>query len=104
MLYETMSKNEIEKIRSDFSKAADSPAWKKTPGEMYKKTVLRRLLKFIDLDFDTAQQVDAFKDGGDSDFHKEVVVDAESVEIHNPFEKQEEQGETIGGLALEEVE
>jgi recombination protein RecT len=48
MLYETMTKQEIEGIRNNFSKAKNSPAWVKTPGEMYKKTVLRRLCKLIE--------------------------------------------------------
>lgn len=70
MLYETMSKEEIEKIRSNFSKAANSPAWTKTPGEMYKKTVLRRLCKMIDLDFDNIEQMRAYDEGGDATFEE----------------------------------
>ena len=114
MLYETMSKKEIEGIRTGFSKAKDSPAWIKTPGEMYKKTVLRRLLKFVDLNFDTAEQDKAFVDGGDADFSN-TVTDVTPVEVHNPFAEKAEQkekvveaevieeSEQIGGLDLEEV-
>jgi len=42
-----MTKKEIEKIRDDYAKGtdrADSP-WKRTPHEMWKKTVFRRLSK-----------------------------------------------------------
>lgn len=74
MIYETMSADEIENIRRSFSKAKDSPAWSKTPGEMYKKTVLRRLCKMIDLDFDNIEQRKAYDDGGDSTFDQPQTV------------------------------
>lgn len=68
MMYDTMSASDIENVRNNFSKARNSPAWKNTPGEMYKKTVLRRLCKLIDLDFDTIEAQTAFEDGGDATF------------------------------------
>ena len=68
MLYETMSAEEIEDVRNKYSKAKNSPAWQKSPGEMYKKTVLRRLCKFIELDFDVAEQLTAFQDGAGVEF------------------------------------
>lgn len=70
MLYDTMSVAEIEQIRNSFSKAKDSKAWKETPGEMYKKTVLRRLLKLVDIHFDTVEQMKAFEEGGDAEFNQ----------------------------------
>lgn len=63
MIYDTMSVEEIEHTRQSFSKAANSKAWKESYGEMCKKTVLRRLCKLVDLDFDTAEQCQAFEDG-----------------------------------------
>ena len=42
------------------SKASNSPAWTKFTGEMYKKTVLHRLCKHIELDFDTPEQYKYF--------------------------------------------
>ncbi len=68
MMYDTMSAEDIENVRNNYSKAKDSPAWKNSPGEMYKKTVLRRLCKLIDLDFDNIEQRIAFEDGGDVTF------------------------------------
>lgn len=68
MIYETMSAKEVESVRQSYSKAPDSDAWKKSTGEMYKKTVLRRLCKLIDLDFDNIEQAMAFNEGGDADF------------------------------------
>jgi len=75
---EEMSTAEIEKIRKDFSKAQNSPAWTKTPGEMYKKTVLRRLTKGISLNFDSPEQDKAYKDGADVDFDKDKPKEVEN--------------------------
>lgn len=72
MAYETMSKEQIETVRGAFSKAANSPAWKNTPEEMYKKTVIRRLLKSVPLNFDNAKQIEAFNEGGDAEFGNKV--------------------------------
>lgn len=73
MLYDTMSKEDIENVRNNYSKAKDSPAWKNSPGEMYKKTVLRRLCKLIDLNFDSIEQQIAFEDGGDATFENRQI-------------------------------
>lgn len=63
MMYDTMSADEIEKTRNTYSKAKNSQAWKESTGEMQKKTVLRRLCKMIDLDFDNMEQTRAFDEG-----------------------------------------
>lgn len=68
MIYDTMSKKEIEHVRNTYSKAKDSQAWRSSTGEMYKKTVLRRLCKMVDLNFDNIEQAKAFDDGGDATF------------------------------------
>lgn len=67
MLYDTMSLNEIENTRKTYSKIPNSKAWKDSFGEMAKKTVLRRLCKMIDLNFDTAEANQAYEDGSDMD-------------------------------------
>lgn len=91
MIYDTMSVAEMEGIRKNFSKAANSPAWTKTPGEMYKKTVLRRICKLIDLDFDSYEQQKAFEDGGDFDpGNVEIVAETEAVEVKDPFTGRED--------------
>lgn len=74
MMYDTMSKADIEKVRNTYSKAKDSQAWRESPGEMYKKTVLRRLCKLIDLDFDNIEQRKAFEDGGDVVFENQQIA------------------------------
>lgn len=68
MIYDTMSIKEIEKTRAVYSKAKNSQAWRESSGEMYKKTVIRRLLKLVDLEFDTKEQIEAFQDGSGIEF------------------------------------
>lgn len=68
MIYDTMSVKEIDHTRATYSKAKNSQAWKESAGEMYKKTVLRRLLKLVDLEFDTKEQIEAFSDGSMMEF------------------------------------
>ena len=82
MIYDTMSKAEIEHTRMTFSKMSNSKAWKDATGEMYKKTVLRRLCKLIDLNFNSPEAKSAFEDGSDFDVRgnrqskeKEAAVD-----------------------------
>ena len=71
MLYETMAKQEIESTRKNFSKAPNSPAWTKTHGEMYKKTVLRRLCKLIELDFDSVETKKTYQETSNFEFEDE---------------------------------
>lgn len=78
MMYDTMSKAEIENVRKAYSKAQNSQAWKDSPGEMYKKTVLRRLCKLIDLDFDTTEARMAYLDGGDAEFNSGMSLTGDS--------------------------
>lgn len=77
MIFDTMGVDEIEHIRQTYSKAAKSPAWQNSYGEMCKKTVLRRICKMVDLDFNV-DQIRAFNEGGDSEFDK--VKDAPPVQ------------------------
>lgn len=86
--YETMSVKDVEDVRQKYSKAANSPAWIKSWGEMAKKTVLRRLCKLIDLDFDNQEQQKAYEEGGDADLgHKPSPV---VEKVDDPFKKAEE--------------
>lgn len=110
MIYDTMTVAEMENTRKNFSKAQNSKAWKDTPGEMYKKTVLRRICKLIDLDFDNIEQQKAFQEGSDFDPKKEVIIDAQTSVVTDPFSQPQAQAAevreatVIDGLALEEVE
>lgn len=86
--YETMSVKDVEDVRQKYSKAAHSPAWVKSWGEMAKKTVLRRLCKLIDLDFDNQEQQKAYDEGGDADISHKPAPTVEKVD--DPFKKAEE--------------
>lgn len=91
MIYDTMSKAEIEHTRKTFSKQASGKAWTNSYGEMCKKTVLRRLCKLIDLNFDTSEAMQAFEDGSTFDVKGtekkepekavDVMADIDSVDV-----------------------
>ena len=73
MLYESMSAEEIEGVRQNYSKAKDSEAWRKSSGEMYRKTVIRRLSKYIEKDFDKVDQLMAYDEGGGVEFENGLL-------------------------------
>lgn len=81
MNYDVMSKKELENTRSH-SRAANSPAWKDFTGEMYKKTVIRRLCKYIDLEFENSTQQSTFAEEvaieTDPVKENEIIVEAEA--------------------------
>lgn len=91
MEYESMSAKDIEGVRASFSKAKNGKAWttNATVGEMYKKTVLRRLCKHIETDFETVEAKKAWDDGSDMDVAtKPINTDI----VTNPFEVVEDDG------------
>jgi recombination protein RecT len=102
MMYEAMSKEEIEGVRKNYSKMPNSTAWKNSTGEMYKKTVLRRLCKLIELDFDSIEQQKTFEESFDMDFKKE---ESSTIEI-SPFEetKETDKEENIKDVEYEAAE
>ena len=77
--YDVMSLSELENTRKH-SKASNSPAWKDFTGEMYKKTVLHRLCKHIELDFENPTQRSLFTAGMEveTDVAEQVRNDIES--------------------------
>lgn len=108
MLYDTMSLNEIENTRKTYSKIPNSKAWKDSFGEMAKKTVLRRLCKMIDLNFDTAEANQAYEDGSDTEVRN--GAQKEKTEAHDVYaddkvvadgaykEVADDTAQTIGGI------
>lgn len=56
---ETMNIDELESSRKA-SKMGNSGAWKNQPWEMQKKTVIKRLMKRIEIDFETSAQADYY--------------------------------------------
>lgn len=65
---ETMSKEDIQNVRNNYSKASNSKAWKNSFDEMSKKVVLRRLCKHIETDFETVEAKNAWEDGAGMEF------------------------------------
>lgn len=70
LLYETMSTEDMENVRANYSKAANSKAWKTSTDTMYMKTVLKRLCKNIEVDFETIEMRKAWEDGSDFDTNR----------------------------------
>jgi recombination protein RecT len=70
MVYESIPAAEIEEIRKNYSKSLGD-TWEKSQGEMYKRTVLRRLCKTIETDFD-AEQTLIYEAGGAFEFAKQA--------------------------------
>lgn len=74
MEYETMSLADIQSVRNNYSKASQSKAWKNSFDEMAKKTVLRRLCKHIETDFESAEARQAWDDGAGMEFETNAPV------------------------------
>ncbi len=88
LIYDTMSLADLENTRKS-SKASNSPAWKNFTGEMYKKTVLHRLCKHIELDFENPTQQTAFMAGMEIETDTEKIVEAEIAENANAVDFEE---------------
>ena len=91
MEYETMSTSEIENIKEKFSQKSYktgefSKAWRETPGEMYKKTVLRRVLKTVTKEFESVDQAKTFDEASGMEFNEEK----KSEEVPSTFNKKDD--------------
>lgn len=75
---DTMTLAELEKTRSK-SKAKNSMAWADFTAEMYKKTVLHRLCKHIEIDFENPTQMDLWQDSNSVD------TNIQAAPVDNPF-------------------
>lgn len=86
MSYETMSMDDINSVRNNYSKAAQSKAWKNSLGEMSKKVVLRRLCKHIETDFESIEAKAAWEDGSGMEFTSAMPV-SDREEVIDVFEE-----------------
>lgn len=84
MIYETMSKEEVEKCRKS-SNAQNSPAWRQFWSEMARKTVMRRLCKSITLNMD-ADARDMFNKGTEIETDPAEIAKQEISEMANSEE------------------
>lgn len=96
-----MSKKEMDDVRANYSKAANSPAWKLRPGEMYKKTVLRLNLKNVEKVFESPEQLRAYEEASEFEFNKTTAAPAPVVKnIYSEPVKQIE-AKTVGIVPTE---
>lgn len=86
MSYETMSVADINSVRNNYSKASQSKAWKNSFDEMCKKTVLRRLCKHIETDFESVEAHSAWDDGAGMDFSTPTTPVNDREEVIDVFE------------------
>ena len=86
LLYETMSVEDIQSVRNNYSKASQSKAWKNSFGEMCRKTVLRRLSKHIETSFESVEAKAAWEDGSGMDFTSPVAPVNDREEVVDVFE------------------
>ena len=86
MAYEVMSVKDINSVRNNYSKASQSKAWKNSFDEMCKKTVLRRLCKHIETDFESIEAHSAWEDGSGMDFSKPIAPVSDKEEVIDVFE------------------
>ena len=86
MSYEVMSVKDIQAVRNNYSKASQSKAWKNSFDEMCKKTVLRRLCKHIETDFESIEAHSAWEDGSGMDFATPIAPISDKEEVIDVFE------------------
>ena len=98
MQYDTMSLADLENTRKS-SKASNSLAWKNFTGEMYKKTVLHRLCKHIELDFENPTQQNAFLYGMEIETDPQKIAESEIEANANTVDFDET--DVIDGTATE---
>ena len=98
MAYEVMSVADINSVRNNYSKASQSKAWKNSFDEMCKKTVLRRLCKHIETDFESVEAHSAWEDGSGMDFATPIAPINDKEEVVDVFE------DVAGNKEFEEIE
>lgn len=97
MAYEVMSVKDINAVRNNYSKASQSKAWKNSFDEMCKKTVLRRLCKHIETDFECIEARSAWEDGSGMEFVTSAVPVSDKEEVIDVFE------DISGNKEIEEI-
>jgi recombination protein RecT len=79
--FETMTTEEINQVRTSYSKQANGSTWKNSWSEMARKTVLRRLMKHIETDFESTEMKQAWDETSDSEFTVKREVNNEVVDV-----------------------
>ena len=86
LAYEVMSVKDINSVRNNYSKASQSKAWKNSFDQMCIKTVLRRLTKHIETDFESVEAHNAWEDGSGMDFATPITPVSDKEEVVDVFE------------------
>ena len=81
-----MSTSEVQEVRNNYSNAKNSKAWQKSFDQMMIKTVIRRSLKTVELDFENYESRKVWEEESDMNF----VTKTKSVDVPNPFEQAPE--------------
>ena len=97
VLVETMNLEELEAVRKA-SKMGNAGAWKLWTGEMQKKSVIRRLCKKIEIDFETPEQKQIFE--ADTDIETDPV-EIRNNEVNESANSVDFEPQTIDGEAKE---
>ncbi len=85
MLYETMSVDDINSVRNNYSKASQSKAWKYSFDQMCIKTVLRRLTKHTETSFESVEARAAWEEGSGMDFTTPIAPVNDKDEVIDVF-------------------
>lgn len=94
ILVETMNMDELEAVRKK-SKMGNAGAWKEFTGEMQKKSVIRRLCKKIEIDFENPEQKQIFESDTD--------IETDPVEIRNNAVNESANSEDFDPSAIDGV-
>lgn len=89
MLYEVMSTEDINAVRNNYSKVSMSKAWKNSWDQMAIKTVLRRLTKHLDTDFESVEAHNVWEEDSGMDFTN-GGSNIDHSDIEQPFGKAPE--------------
>ncbi len=100
---EVMFKNEIDKIRNR-SKASGNGPWVTDYAEMAKKTVVRRMFKYLPVSIELANAIDADHKAEIGEQHNNIVIDGEYESIDGEQVQMPEQQEKKSDRMAETLE
>lgn len=95
-----MSTEEVQDVRNNYSNAKNSKAWQKSFDQMMLKTVIRRALKTVELDFESYDARKTWEEESDMNFVTKPI----NTEVSNPFEQAPEVQAEATVIEPEEVE
>lgn len=78
---ERMSTEDVQAVRNNYSKAKNSAAWTKSFDQMMLKTIIRRSLKKVELDFENYEARKTWEEESDMSF----ITKGKSVDVVDPF-------------------